>query len=112
MPKPAEMVNFSTTLAKPAKELLERFCKKRGLRRNHLVESAIVELSEDEMDKEIIEERELEETIDGRSVPKTHYKTLFQKSAYGECQTLPKAVKSMVDRVDIYRESGCWLSCC
>lgn len=63
MPKPAEMVSFSTTLTKPTKELLERFCKKRGLRINHLVERAIVELLEDEMDKEIIEERELEETV-------------------------------------------------
>lgn len=63
MPKPAEMVNFSTTLTKPTKELLERFCKKRGLRINHLVERAIAELLEDEMEKEIIEERELEETV-------------------------------------------------
>jgi hypothetical protein len=63
MPKPAEMVHFSTTLTKPTKELLERFCKKRGLRINHLVERAIAELLEDEMDKEIIEERELEETV-------------------------------------------------
>jgi hypothetical protein len=62
--KPAEMVNFSTTLTKPTKELLERFCKKRGLRMNHLVERAIIELLEDEMDKEIIEERELEETVE------------------------------------------------
>ena len=58
MPKPAEMVNFSTTLTKPTKELLERFCKRRGLRIRHLVERAIVELLEDEMDREIIEERE------------------------------------------------------
>ena len=64
MPKPAEMVNFSTTLTKPTKDLLERFCKKRGLRMNHLVERAIIELLEDEMDKEIIEERELEETVE------------------------------------------------
>ena len=59
-----ETVNFSTTLTKPTKDLLERFCKKRGLRMNHLVERAIVELLEDEMDKEIIEERELEETVE------------------------------------------------
>lgn len=64
MARPAETVNFSTTLTKPTKDLLERFCKKRGLRMNHLVERAIVELLEDEMDKEIIEERELEETIE------------------------------------------------
>lgn len=64
MDKPVEMVNFSTTLTKSTKDLLERFCKKRGLRMNHLVERAIVELLEDEMDKEIIEERELEETVE------------------------------------------------
>ncbi len=64
MARPVETVNFSTTLTKPTKDLLERFCKKRGLRMNHLVERAIVELLEDEMDKEIIEERELEETVE------------------------------------------------
>jgi hypothetical protein len=64
MPKPIEMVNFSTTLTKPTKELLERFCKNRGLRMNHLVERAILELLEDEMDKEIIEKRELEENVE------------------------------------------------
>ena len=64
MRQTAEMVSFSTTLSKPTKELLERFCSKRGLRMNHLVERAILELLEDEMDKEIIEERELEETVE------------------------------------------------
>ena len=59
MSKAVEIVNFSTTLTKPTKNLLERFCKKRGLRMNHLIERAIIELLEDEMDKEIIEEREL-----------------------------------------------------
>lgn len=58
MLKCAETVRFSTTLTKPAKELLERFCKRRGLRIRHFVERAIVELLEDEMDREIIEERE------------------------------------------------------
>ena len=63
MPKKTEMSNFSTTLTKPTKDLLERFCQKRGLRMNHLVERAILELLEDEMDKEIIEKRELEDTV-------------------------------------------------
>jgi hypothetical protein len=57
-------VNLSTTLTKPTKDLLDRFCQKRGLRMNHLIERAILELLEDEMDKEIIEERELEETVE------------------------------------------------
>ena len=64
MPKATDIVSFSTTLTKATKELLERFCNKRGLRMNHLVERAVLELLEDEMDKEIIEERELEETVE------------------------------------------------
>lgn len=64
MRQTAKMLSFSTTLSKPTKELLERFCNKHGLRMNHLVERAILELLEDEMDKEIIEERELEETVE------------------------------------------------
>ena len=64
MPSPTPSVSFSTTLSKPTKDLLERFCKARGLRMNHLVERAILELLEDEMDCEIIAERELEETVD------------------------------------------------
>jgi hypothetical protein len=64
MPESVEIVSFSTTLTKPTKELLDRFCRKRGLRINHVVERAIIELLEDEMDKEIIEERELEPTVE------------------------------------------------
>ena len=64
MTKDKSTTHFSTTLTTQTKELLERFCKSRGLRMNHVVEKAIVELIEDEMDKEIIEERELEETVE------------------------------------------------
>src|SRR5438105_4209160 len=61
MKKPSnKSVSFSTTLSKQTKELLERYCDKKGLRMNHVVERAILELLEDEMDKEIIESRELE----------------------------------------------------
>ncbi len=59
-----EMVNFSTTITKDTKELLERYCKARGLRMNHIVEKAVLEYLEDEMDKVLIEERELEETVE------------------------------------------------
>ncbi len=62
--KTNEIVNFSTTISKETKELLERFCKSRGLRMNHIAEKAIIELIEDEMDKILIEERELEETVE------------------------------------------------
>jgi len=64
MPESAETISFSTTLTKPTKELLDRFCRKRGLRINHVVERAIIELLEDEMDREIIDERELEPTVE------------------------------------------------
>lgn len=57
-------VSFSTNMSKEAKELLERFCKSRGVKINHLVEKAILEYIEDEMDRSIIEDRELEETVD------------------------------------------------
>lgn len=59
-----QTVHFSTTLSKDTKNLLERFCKARGLRMNHIVEKAIIDYLEDEMDKLIIDERELEDTIE------------------------------------------------
>jgi predicted transcriptional regulator len=64
MKKSQEIVSFSTTLRRETKELLERFCKNRGVRMNHLVEQAILEHLEDEMDKEVIEARELEEVVE------------------------------------------------
>ncbi len=62
--KNQDIVNFSTTISKDTKDLLDRFCKVRGLRMNHIVEKAIIELIEDEMDKILIEERELEDTVE------------------------------------------------
>jgi len=59
-----EVVTFSTNMHRETKELLERFCKARGVRMNHLVEKAILEYIEDEMDRSIIEDRELEETVE------------------------------------------------
>ena len=64
MGKKKENVSFSTTLTAATKELLERYCKNRGIRMNHFVERAIIEALEDEMDKEIIDKRELEETVE------------------------------------------------
>lgn len=61
--KKSTMVPFSTNLTKETKELIERFSKARGVKINHLVEKAILEYIEDEMDNAIIAERELEETI-------------------------------------------------
>ena len=58
-----DVVSFSTTLTRATKELLERFCKRRVLRMNHFVERAILDSLEDEMDREIIEQRDLEDTV-------------------------------------------------
>jgi len=59
-----DTVNFSTTISAPTKALLERYCKARGVRMNHFVEAAIIEKLEDEMDVELIEKRELEDTVE------------------------------------------------
>lgn len=59
-----QLVNFSTTLSKETKALLERYCKARGVRMNHFVEKAIFEKLEDEMDSEIIGQREFEEIVE------------------------------------------------
>ena len=64
MKKQQKPVSFSTTISQETKELLERYCAKRGLRMNHIVETAILQLLEDEMDREVIESRELEDTVE------------------------------------------------
>jgi len=63
MAKRPSSVPFSTTLSRRTQQLLERFCKKRGLRQNHVVEQAILEKLENEMDIEIIAGRELEDLV-------------------------------------------------
>ena len=55
---------FSTTLNSNIKKLLERFCKARGLKINHVVETALISFLEDEMDKMIIEQRSDEKTVE------------------------------------------------
>lgn len=62
--KTSGTISFSTNIGKDTKDLLEKFCKARGLRINHLVEKAILEFMEDEMDRAIIEDRELEDTVE------------------------------------------------
>lgn len=56
-------IAFSTTLSPATKNVLERFCKQRGIRQNHFVEQAILEKLEDEMDMEIINQREFEDLV-------------------------------------------------
>ena len=62
--KKTTLVPFSSSLTKETKILLEKFAKSRGLKINHLVEKAILEYIEDEMDKSIIEARSTEETVE------------------------------------------------
>lgn len=45
------------------KELVDRYCKKKRLKVNSFVEKLIIEALEEEIDLEIIEKRESEETI-------------------------------------------------
>ena len=61
--KKKKLVPFSTTLGDDTKRLLERFCKRRGLRQNHFVAQAILEKLEDEMDAEVIGNREFEDLV-------------------------------------------------
>ena len=55
--------SISSTLSKETKQLLDTYCKKRGVRLNHFLEEAILEKLEDEMDSQIISEREFEKLI-------------------------------------------------
>ena len=58
-----EQIPFSTTLNKKTIKVLEQFCKKRGLKINHVVDTALTLFLEDEMDKIIIAQRTDEESI-------------------------------------------------
>ena len=58
-----EQMPFSTTLNKKTIEVLERFCKTRGLKVNYVVATALTHFLEDEMDKVIIARRADEEFI-------------------------------------------------
>ena len=63
MPKKPPRPPFSTTLTAETKHLLERFCRRRGLRQDHFVEEAILEKLEDEMDVALIGLREFEDLV-------------------------------------------------
>lgn len=68
--KQTKTVSFSTTMTESTKKLLERYCKSRGIKINHLVEQAILEYLEDEMDKELVHSREQEELVDWKKLRK------------------------------------------
>ena len=55
---------ISIDLTTDTKKLLESFCKKKEISINDLVENAILEYIEDEMDRTIITMREHEECIE------------------------------------------------
>lgn len=59
-----EQIPFSTTLNKKTVKILEQFCKARGLKINHAVDTALINFLEDEMDKIIIAQRQDEEVIE------------------------------------------------
>lgn len=54
---------LSTIIATDVKKAAISFCKKRGLKLRHLIEQAIVEQIEDEIDLEAYHARRDEETI-------------------------------------------------
>lgn len=64
----SETVSFSTTISSDKKKLIEKFCKARGLKINQLVEKALLEYIENEMDRSIIDDRALEETVDWKKL--------------------------------------------
>lgn len=56
-------IPFSTTIHPELKKAANLFCKKRGLKLQHLVEEALLDYLEDEMDLEACRERMNEESI-------------------------------------------------
>lgn len=54
-----QVVDFSTTLSREAKESLQRFCARRGLRINRFLEEIIWDRLEEEMDAELAAETDL-----------------------------------------------------
>ena len=61
---------FSTAITPQAKRALTIFCKKRGLKINHLLEEMIWDRLEEEMDAEIAAKSDRSELLDLKSVRK------------------------------------------
>jgi antitoxin component of RelBE/YafQ-DinJ toxin-antitoxin module len=59
----SQTTTLSTIIDTQIKEAATQFCKRRGLKLRHLVEQALVEQLEDEMDLEAYHQRRNEETI-------------------------------------------------
>ncbi|MBC77250.1 MAG: hypothetical protein CME64_14665 [Halobacteriovoraceae bacterium] len=59
----SKLVTLSTNLDIQIKEALTKLCKKKGLKIQHFIESAIIEKLEDEVDLEAYHQRKNEETV-------------------------------------------------
>ncbi len=59
----SDLANLSTIIDRRIKEAALAFCKSRGLKLRYLIEQALVEQLEDEIDLESYHERRKEETI-------------------------------------------------
>jgi hypothetical protein len=55
--------NLSTVIDLELKDALSEYCKRKGLKIQHVVESALIEKLEDEIDLEAYNQRKDEETI-------------------------------------------------
>lgn len=59
----SESATLSTLIDPDVKKAVVQFCKRRGIKIRHLVEQALVEQLEDEMDLEAFRQRKNEDTI-------------------------------------------------
>jgi hypothetical protein len=58
-----ETVTLSTDIDAQVKKAAVEFCRRRGLKLRHLVEQALIEQIEDEMDLEAYHQRKAEQTV-------------------------------------------------
>lgn len=63
-----ETATLSTVIDARVKDAITSFCKRRGIKLRYLVEQALVEQLEDEIDLEAYRERRNEETVSFESV--------------------------------------------
>jgi hypothetical protein len=59
----SQTVTLSTEIDAQVKKAAVEFCRRRGLKLRHLVEQALIEQIEDEMDLESYNQRKAEQTV-------------------------------------------------
>ncbi|MGD9631184.1 MAG: DUF6290 family protein [Pyrinomonadaceae bacterium] len=59
----SETATLSTVIDSRVKEALVSFCKRRGIKLRYMIEQALIEQLEDEIDLEAYEARKNEETV-------------------------------------------------